>query len=154
MKKTAPTPPINNLAEGESSKAKVDKILQSASLRDKFNHLLVGDEKYFIGHKHTRLLKMMEAIDNTISFVGANRGGKFMFFNDLQRSLKDHHNRMEIREDHLEQLIFIDDSLYVIEWIPNLNKKYALRLQLPEVPSFDRRRTETRKKVVNYLLTL
>lgn len=102
MKKTAPlAPPTLNLAEGESSKAKVDKILQSASLRDKFNHLLVGDEKYFIGHKHTRLLKIMEAIDNTISFIGANRGGKFMFFNDLQRSLKDHHNRMEIREDHL-----------------------------------------------------
>lgn len=87
--------------EGESSKAKTDKILQSSGLRDKFSHLLIGDEKYFIGHKNTRLLKMMEGIDNTISFIAANRGEKFMFFNDLQRSLKDHHNRMEIREDHL-----------------------------------------------------
>lgn len=97
---------------------------------------------------------MMEVVDNTISFVGVNRDKKFMFLNDLQRCLKENCNRMEFREDHLEQLIFIDDSLYIIEWIPNKNQKYALRLQLPEVPSFDRRKAEARKKIVNYLLTL
>lgn len=41
-----------------------------------------------------------------------------------------------------------------MEWVPNKNQKYALRLQLPEINSYDKRKLEVRKKIVDYLLTL
>jgi hypothetical protein len=52
---------------------KVEEILKKEPLRNRFSELLSDDLKYSIGYSHTRLLKLLRAIDCTVDFLRINR---------------------------------------------------------------------------------
>jgi hypothetical protein len=56
---------------------------------------------------------------------------------------------------HLQQLLFIDEELYTIEWQMNQRiNNYDLMIISPDIRSEDERIQNTRKKIVNYLIAL
>lgn len=93
-------------------------------------------------------------MDNTIEFLTMNRKAKFIFFFDLKKSLYEN-NRMEVTQKNLQQLLFIDDSLFNIKWENNIKVKgFDLMITPSEIKSEDERIQATRKKIVNYLIAL
>jgi len=65
------------------------------------------------------------------------RKAKYYFFSDIKKSLYEV-NRMEMSIKHLQQLLFIDEGLYTVEW--QMNQKinnYDLMIISPEIRSED-----------------
>lgn len=83
-----------------------------------------------------RLLKMM---DTTIEFVTMHKKVKFYFFSDLKKNIYEN-GRTELTHKHLQQLLFIDDQLFRVEWQVNQKLKcHDLLIFLPQIPSEDQR---------------
>jgi hypothetical protein len=65
------------------------------------------------------------------------RKNKYYFFADIKKSLYEV-SRMELSIKHLQQLLFIDEGLYTVEW--QMNQKinnYDLMIISPEIRSED-----------------
>lgn len=61
----------------------------------------------------------------------------------------------ELTKKHLQQLLFIDDQLFKVEWQKNDKiKTFDLLITLPTINSEDERVQKTRKLIVQYLLAL
>jgi hypothetical protein len=111
-------------------------------------HYLSADQKYKIGFKHYSLLKLLRTMDNTIDFMIKQRQAKACFFTDLRSNLYQH-NCIELTQRSLQQLLFLDDRLYEIEWQYHEKcKRPDLQLRLPAFKSEDERVWSVRTRIV------
>lgn len=82
-------------------------------------------------------MKLLRTIDTTIDFIKNNRRVKSIFFGDIQKSLKEI-NRQDVAQSQLQQLLFLDDTLFAIEWaMSDRVKAYDLLLHSPVINSED-----------------
>lgn len=83
-----------------------------------------------------------------------NKQLKILFFQDLRKNV--YSDRCtELTKKHLQQLLFIDDQLFKVEWQKNDKiKTFDLLITLPTINSEDERVQKTRKLIVQYLLAL
>jgi hypothetical protein len=82
-----------------------------------------------------------------------NRSSKSVFYSDVRNSLEQYCKGMQFTHRHLQQLIFLDETLYELDWAINDKfRRHDLQIRLPQIKSHDARRREVRKKIVAYLL--
>jgi hypothetical protein len=106
-------------------------------LRKRFSALLKDEQKYEIGHHHMKLLNMLKSIDRTIDFVCTNRKIRSYFYADLKKNIYEN-CRTELTQRHIQQMLFIDDQLFKVEWALNQKIKYIdLLITLPVIRSED-----------------
>lgn len=127
--------------------------MQRKSLRERLEGLLPPDISLPISFDHQELLKRLEIIDRTISFLMSHRGFKIIFFSMVRKSIAES-SSMFIEQSTLRQLLYLDSNCYNIEWKMNEKvKKYDIKISLPEdLTSMDSRKIQMRKTIVKHLL--
>jgi len=116
--------------------------------------LLKSEDKYDIGFDHRNLLRVLKAIDSTINFLRMESPVKKDFFTNLKRRIREGMN-ITITKKHIQQLLFINDELFKIEWAENASiKDFDLLIILPRFTSEDARVKDTRKRIVHYLIAM
>lgn len=77
-----------------------------------------------------------------------NKHRRVYFYLDLKKNLYEN-GRQELTHKQLQQLLFIDDSLFKIEWENNQKiNAYDLLITLPAIKSEDQRLQQVRKAIV------
>lgn len=116
----------------------VEQILQSAPLRERFKGLLPRHLQYSLGFHHKQLLEILRGLDRTIDFRSARNGPKWHFFTDLASNIRENNNGMEVALLHVQQLTFLDPTLYDLDkQFNNKIRQFDLRMKLPSVCSED-----------------
>lgn len=76
-------------------------------------------------------------MDETIEFSNNNRSNKFVFFEDLKRTIRDS-LKVFVEIKHLEQLLYLDETLFEVKWEWSCTKKgYDVMITLPKIKSKD-----------------
>jgi hypothetical protein len=90
-----------------------------------------------MGYHHIRLIKLLKMIDHTIEFVSMNTERRIYFYADLKKNIYDN-GRFELTHKHIQQMLFIDDQLFRVEWEHNMKiRTYDLMITLPQIKSED-----------------
>ena len=101
-----------------------------------------------------KLIKILKTIDITIGYLTQSRRLRNCFYADLKKHLYET-LRTELTQRHIQQLLFIDDELFKVEWDFNQKIKYDdLLITLPIIRSEDERLLKVRKNIVQYLLAM
>ncbi len=90
-------------------------------------------------------------MDETIEFSTKNRATKFIFFEELRKIIRDS-LRVFLEMRHLEQLLYLDESLYEVKWEWSYEKKgHDIMIVQPKIQSKDERKTRVRQVMIDFL---
>lgn len=77
--------------------------------------MLKDEQKYQIGYEHMKLIRILRSIDTTIEFISMNKQRRTYFYLDLKKNMYEN-GRQELTHKQIQQLKFIDDELFKVDW--------------------------------------
>ena len=135
---------------------KVNGILSSLSMREKYSELLTDDDNKLILPTHFKiLLKFMRVLDDALIFAKSRCKTNFIKFDDVAISVESITHRT-FTMNHFAQILTADPNFYIYEWNKAIgSKEYSLFINIPEK---DRENIEwvnnRAKKLKNILLKI
>ena len=94
--------------------------MNAPSLRERFGGLVGDYTGVRPGKAHRQLLTVLKLLDDNMSFCSNQRNGKYFFWQDLKQSIQASHG-LDITLKHIQQLLFLDDTLFCLEWSKNIS---------------------------------